>query len=170
MKAVVMWKSLSVMLVAALLSGCALKSIQHYSGGDHGLVIMATDVSTERRNEIWYDYVFTVRNIDTNEEKRMRIAPRVGDTYEYLGQLPAGNYIIDRRESIAKNGRRVYPRDMSASFEVEAGKVTLQHKLNVSSRDNAQYFSMNYLGRREATTLYENELQSRADFDGWELK
>lgn len=170
MKAVITWKFLSVMVVAALLSGCAIKNIQPYAGGDYGLVIMAMDVSVERKQEIWYDYVFTVRNLDTNEEQRMRIAPRVGDTYEYLGQLPAGNYIIDRRESLAKSGRRVYPRDMSESFEVEAGKVTLQHKLNVSSRDNAQYFSMNYLGRREATTLFENELQSRADFDGWELK
>ncbi len=170
MKAVIMWKYVSVMLVAALLNGCAIKSIQPYNGGENGLVIMAMDVSAERKQEIWYDYVFTLRNLDTNEERRMRIAPRVGDTYEYLGQLPAGNYIIDRRESIAKNGRRVYPRDMSTSFEVEAGKVTLQHKLNVSSRDNAQYFSMTYLGRREATTLFENELQSRADFDGWELK
>ncbi len=170
MKAVITWKLLSVMLAAALLSGCALKSIQPYTGGDYGLVIMATEVSTERKNEIWYDYIFTVRNLDTNEEQRMRIAPRVGDTYEYLGQLPAGNYIIDRRESIAKSGSRVYPRDMSASFAVEAGKVTLQHKLTVSSRDNAQYFSMNYLGNQEVIALFENELQSRDDFDGWELK
>lgn len=170
MKAVITWKFLSVMFVAALLSGCAFKSIQPYTGGDYGLVIMTTDVSAERKNEIWYDYVFTVRNLNTDEEKRMRIAPRVGDTYELLGELPAGNYIIDRRESIAKSGRRVYPRNMSASFEVEAGKVTLQHKLNVSSRDNAQYFSMTYLGKQEATTLFENELQSRTDFDGWELK
>lgn len=170
MKTVVMWKSLSVVLAAALLSGCALNSIQPYTGGDYGLVIMATDVSAEPKNAIWYDYVFTLRNLDTNEEKRMRVAPRVGDTYELLGELPAGNYIIDRRESIAKNGRRVYPRKMYVSFEVEAGKVTLQHKLTVSSRDKAQYFNINYLGRPEATTLFENELQSRAHFDGWELK
>ncbi len=73
MKAVVTLKYSSVLLIAVLLSGCAIKSIQPYSGGDHGLVFMATDVSAERKNEIWYDYVFTVRNLETNEEKRMRI-------------------------------------------------------------------------------------------------
>ncbi|GGX69156.1 hypothetical protein [Saccharospirillum salsuginis] len=147
-----------------------MKNIQPYQGENEGLVIIPTDVTAAPGHEIWYDYVFTVNNLDTDEQHRLRISPRVGDEYEFLGQLPEGRYIIERRVSIAKNGRRVYPRSMVKRFEVEAGKVSIPFKLEISSHDNAQYFNMTFYSRHDQRRLFEEQLAPRSDFQGWALK
>lgn len=168
MKPFRIWASI---LMLALLSGCAMKNIQPYDGSSReGLVIVAMDVSTAPGHEIWYDYVFTIANLDTQEEHRLRVSPRVGDEYELLGQLTEGRYAIVKRVSVAQNGRRVYPRSMTDRFEVEAGAVTIPFKLVISSHDNAQYFNRTYYSNTDRRKLFDEYLQPRSDFAGWSLK
>lgn len=157
-----------ILVFVVLISSCSLNRVTPYNGGNEGLVIFKAQAVRHAGGELWYDYIYTIRNEENGATRRVHVYPGYGDEYEALGRFPPGEYTIVKRDSWYKNKVR-YTRRESKGFTVEAGKISIPYTLYVRSGSSGQNGILYGLAKKDQQEFYLEKLQDHVKFKGWEL-
>lgn len=163
-------KHILILVAALTLAACSSNPTKApYAGENEGLVVFAADLEVRGDTELEYDFMFTVENLASGEQFRMRMPVREDKTYAVMGRLAPGDYRFVKREDIRRDGRGIRLFDIEGDFSVEAGYVTLPKRVMVEKKLFTRKVEITDLGSDDAEVLFLTDILTDDTYEGWSL-
>lgn len=160
---------LSLISVLALAACTAAPTKAPYAGENEGLVIFAAEIEVRGDTELEYDFMFTVENLDSGEQHRLRMPVEENKTYAVMGRLAPGEYRFVKREDVRRDGRGIRLFDIDGEFSVEAGYVTLPKRVMVEKKLFTRKAEITDLDSEAAEVLFLTDILTDDTYEGWSL-
>lgn len=163
-------KHILILLAALSLVACSSNPTKApYAGENEGLVVFATDIEVRGETELEYDFIFTVENVASGEQHRLRMPVDENKTYAVMGRLAPGEYRFVKREDIRRDARGIRLFDIEGEFRVEAGYVTLPKHLWVEKKLFTRKVEITDLDSDAAEVLFLSDILTDDTYEGWSL-
>ncbi|WP_028670640.1 hypothetical protein [Saccharospirillum impatiens] len=163
-------KHILVLLTALTLAACSSNAVKApYAGENEGLVIFAADIEVRGDTELEYDFMFTVENLASGEQQRVRMPVEENRTYAVMGRLAPGEYQFVKREDVRRDGRGIRLFDIDGEFSVEAGHVTLPKQVMVEKKLFTRKVEITDLDSDAAEVLFLTDILTDDTYEGWSL-
>lgn len=163
-------KHLLILLAAVTLAACSSNPTKApYAGEDEGLVIFSADIEVRGDSELEYDFMFTVEEVASGEQHRLRMPVVENQTYAVMGRLMPGDYRFVKREDIRRDARGIRLFDIDGEFSVEAGHVTLPKQVMVEKKLFTRKVEITDLDSDAAEVLFLNDILTDDTYEGWSL-
>ncbi|MEP4602159.1 hypothetical protein [Saccharospirillum sp.] len=163
-------KNLLILLAVVTLAACSSNPTKApYAGENEGLVIFAADIEVRGDTELEYDFMFTVEDVASGEQHRLRMPVVENQTYAVMGRLAPGEYRFVKREDVRRDGRGIRLFDIEGEFSVEAGYVTLPKHVMVEKKLFTRKAEITDLGSDAAEVLFLSDILTDDTYEGWSL-
>lgn len=163
-------KHLLILVAAVTLAACSSNPTKApYAGEDEGLVIFSADIEVRGDSELEYDFMFTVEEVASGEQHRLRMPVAENQTYAVMGRLTPGDYRFVKREDIRRDARGIRLFDIEGEFSVEAGHVTLPKQVMVEKKLFTRKVEITDLDSDAAEVLFLNDILTDETYEGWSL-
>ena len=163
-------KHVLILLAALSLAACSSNPTKApYAGENEGLVIFAADIEVRGDTELEYDFMFTVEDVASGEQHRLRMPVVENQTYAVMGRLAPGVYSFVKREDVRRDGRGIRLFDIEGEFSVEAGYVTLPKHVMVEKKLFTRKAEITDLGSDAAEVLFLSDILTDDTYEGWSL-
>jgi len=163
-------KYIVALLSVLTLAACSTSPTKApYAGENEGLVIFAADIEVRGDAELEYDFMFTVENLDSGEQQRLRMPIRENERFAELGRLVPGDYRFVKREDIRRDGRGFRLFDIDGEFSVEAGYVTLPKQVMVEKKLYTRKVEITDLDSNAAEVLFLTDILTDDTYADWSL-
>jgi hypothetical protein len=163
-------KYIVALLSVLTLAACSTSPTKApYAGENEGLVIFAADIEVRGDAELEYDFMFTVENLDSGEQQRLRMPIRENERFAVLGRLVPGDYRFVKREDIRRDGRGFRLFDIDGEFSVEAGYVTLPKQVMVEKKLYTRKVEITDLDSNAAEVLFLTDILTDDTYTDWSL-
>jgi hypothetical protein len=140
-----------------------------YAGENEGLVIFATEIEVKGDTELEYDFLFTVKQLESGEEHRLRMQVHENEPFAVMGRLAPGDYRFVKREDIRRDARGIRLFDIEGEFSVQAGYVTLPKKVMVEKKLYTRKVEITELDSNAAEVLFLTDILTSDTYKGWSL-
>lgn len=163
-------KHVLILLAALTLAACSSNPNKApYAGENEGLVVFATDIEVRGDTELEYDFMFTVENVASGEQHRLRMPVAENKTFAVMGRLAPGDYRFVKREDIRRDARGIRLYDIDGEFSVEAGYVTLPKQVMVEKKLFTRKVEITDLDSEAAEVLFLTDILTDDTYEGWSL-
>ena len=163
-------KHVLILLAALSLVACSSNPTKApYAGENKGLVIFAADIEVRGDTELEYDFMFTVEDVASGEQHRLRMPVVENQTYAVMGRLAPGDYRFVKREDVRRDARGIRLFDIEGEFSVEAGHVTLPKHVMVEKKLFTRKVEITDLDSDAAEVLFLSDILTDDTYEGWSL-
>ncbi len=163
-------KHILILLAALTLAACSSNPNKApYAGENEGLVVFATDIEVRGETELEYDFMFTVEEVASGEQHRLRMPVEENKRFAVLGRLAPGDYRFVKREDIRRDARGIRLFVIEGEFSVEAGYVTLPKHVMVEKKLFSRKVEITDLDSDAAEVLFLTDILTDDTYEGWSL-